>query len=165
MTNVWTKYYSVKNTALGPTASAGVGSGVLRRASDAEASIRSTSTPGLFYSMNLLDTKLTSIKTAMNSISALIDPTTGLVAGLNCLLFGEDFQRIQNVMCGSMYYNMYTMRMALGLSCYGVLFAMCCIVCTGVRHYKHSQRKTKVGDAFFKEGKDETSGAHLRGKD
>ena len=69
---------------------------------------------------------------------------------------------MQEVMCGSMYYNMYIMRYALGISCYGVLFAMCCIVCTGVRHMKHSERKGKVGDAFFKRGKDDYSGAHLK---
>jgi len=55
------------------------------------------------------------------------------------------------------------MRYALGISCYGVLFAMCCIVCTGVRHYKHSQRKTQIGDAFFKGDKDDYSGAQLKG--
>lgn len=88
MTNIWTNYYSVKNTALGPTASAGSGSGVLRRASDVEASITNTASPGLFYSMNQLDTKFTNINTAMSSISTLTDPTTGLLAGMNCLLFG-----------------------------------------------------------------------------
>ena len=58
-----------------------------------------------------------------------------------------------------MYYNMYIMRYAIGLSSYGVLFAMCCIVCTGVRHYKHGERKNKVGDAFF--GKHEKSSSQL----
>ena len=162
MTNIWTKYYNVRNTALGPTDTAGSGSGVLRRALDAQAAITNTASPGLFYSMNQLNAKISSINSSMVAINSLTDPTTGLIAGLNCLLFGEDFQRIQNVMCGSMYYNMYTMRYALGISCYGVLFAMCCIVCTGVRHYKHSQRKTKVGDAFFKGDKDDYSGAHLK---
>ncbi len=49
-----------------------------------------------------------------------------------------------------MFYNMYIMRYTIGISCYGVLFAMCCIVCTGVRHYKHGERKNQVGDAFAK---------------
>jgi Na+/alanine symporter len=102
---------------------------------------------------------------SMTLIAPLIDPTTGLVAGLNCKLFGEDFQRIQQVMCGSMYYNMYLMRYALGISCYGVLFAMCCIVCTGVRHMKHAERKNQISDSFFKKGKDDYSGQRLHGKD
>lgn len=63
-----------------------------------------------------------------------------------------------------MYYNLYVMRYAIGISCYGVLFAMCCIVCTGVRHYKHGDRKAKVGDAFVK-GHEKSSGELLRNKD
>ena len=164
MNNIWANFYDLRNTALGPTASAGVGSGVLRRASDVEAEIISTSAGGVFFTIDALSAKFISINTAMTAISTLTDPTTGLVAGLNCALFGEDFIRLKDVLCSSMYTNMYTMRLALGISCYGVLFAMCCIVCTGVRHYKHNERKGKVQDAFFKKG-DDYSGAALRMKE
>ena len=54
---------------------------------------------------------------------------------------------------------MYTMRLAIGIASYGVLFMMCCAVCTGVRHFKHSERRNKVGDAFFNKSGDEGSGA------
>lgn len=88
--------------------------------------------------LDTVATRFNTIKTGINSInSAITDTRYGIIAGLNCKVFGEDFTRISNIMCGSMYYNMYIMRYALGLSAYGVLFAMCCIVCTGVRHYKH----------------------------
>lgn len=64
-----------------------------------------------------------------------------------------------------MYSNIYTMRLAMGITAWGVLFMMCCAVCTGVRHYKHSQRKEKIGDAFFKNTLDESSGEAFKRKD
>jgi hypothetical protein len=54
---------------------------------------------------------------------------------------------------------MYTMRLAIGIASYGVLFMMCCSVCVGVRHFKHMNRKDRVGDAFFSKSGDEGSGA------
>jgi len=113
---------------------------------------------GVFESLNTMSQLFTNITTSLNSIQTLTDPTYGLLAGLNCKVFGEDFQRIQQIFCGSMYSNMYTMRLAFGIIAYGVLFTMCCAVCTGVRHFKHMQRKDKVGDAFFKNSFDENSG-------
>ena len=162
MTNVWS-YYETKNNALGP---AGTGATVFGRANAAKATIEDNSTTaGVFYSLHQMESLFTSINSTLSSIATLTDPKTGLVAGLNCLIFGEDFQRIHEVMCGSMYYNMYVMRLAVGISCWGVLFAMCCIVCTGVRHLKHSERKNKVGDAFFNKGRDDYSGQHMNAKD
>ena len=88
MTNIWTNYYTVKNTALGPTDTAGSGSGVYRRALDVQATTINTVNPGLFYSMNQLDVRIQSINSTLSSISSLTDANTGLIAGLNCLLFG-----------------------------------------------------------------------------
>lgn len=84
----------------------------------------------------------------MSSISSLTNPKYGLLAGLNCKVFGEDFQALENVICGTFYKNIYLLRLTVGIASYGILFAMCCIVCTGVRHFKHSERKGKIGDAF-----------------
>ena len=53
-----------------------------------------------------------------------------------------------DILCGSVYYNLYVMRYALGISCYGVLFSMCFIVFTGVRFMKEGERRTKVGNLF-----------------
>ena len=59
-----------------------------------------------------------------------------MLAGLNCQLFGEDFVAFQNVICGSFYNNVYTIRIVFGIAAWGILFAMCCTVCSGVRHFK-----------------------------
>jgi hypothetical protein len=158
MSNLWTHYYSIKNTALGPTATASTGSGVLRRALTAEATIRDNGTStGLFFNIYRVTTLFSNVRTSLNSVSALADPTYGLLAGLNCKLFGEDFSTLYKVTCGSFYKNVYLLRLTIGIACWGILFAMCCIVCTGVRHYKHSEREKKVGDAFFKNSFDEGS--------
>lgn len=37
----------------------------------------------------------------------------------------------------------------MGISAFGILFAMCCIVCSGVRHFKHSERKDRVSPNFM----------------
>jgi len=140
MSNIWTNYYVAKATIL---------SGVLSRATTVTNTITSTGAGGLNQALTTMGTLFSSINSSLSSIATLTDPTYGLIAGLNCLVFGEDFQRIENVLCGSLYNNFYVMRFAIGISCYGVLFAMCCIVCTGVRHYKHGERKHRIGDAFF----------------
>ena len=36
----------------------------------------------------------------------------------------------------------------LGISSFGILFAMCCTVCAGVRHFKHSERLGKAVPAL-----------------
>jgi hypothetical protein len=53
---------------------------------------------------------------------------------------------MEKVICGSFYKNIYLLRLVVGIASYGVLFAMCCIVCTGVRHFKLSQRQAQIGD-------------------
>lgn len=161
MKNVWTNYYAAKLYALGVKDTATTGTGVLRRAEEANLKIldATVGSGGVFEAIDALGTLFTNINNAMLLINNMIDPTYGLVAGLNCLVFGEDFQRIQQIFCGSIYTNMYTMRLAIGIASYGVLFMMCCAVCTGVRHFKHAERKGRVGDAFFNKSGDEGSGA------
>lgn len=53
---------------------------------------------------------------------------------------------MQNVICGSFYNNMYIIRLTFGISAWGILFAMCCIVCTGVRHFKQVDKMKKIAD-------------------
>ena len=165
MANVWDTYYIPKNTVLGATTTtAGTGS-VLARAYTAKNNIESTSAGGVFAALNTMSTLFATIKTNLQSLASLTDPTYGLLAGLNCKIFGDDFTRIQQILCGSMYSNLYTMRLAMGIIAWGVLFMMCCAVCTGVRHFKHSQRKDKVGDAFFKNSFDGASGEVFKRKE
>ena len=42
----------------------------------------------------------------------------------------------------------------MGISAFGIIFAMCCSVCAGVRHYKHGERKDKL----MPEGGNDTMG-------
>ena len=82
----------------------------------------------------------------MNSAAAsVIDPKYGLIAGLNCLLIGEDVVRITKVICNEAFNNIFFMMLICGISSFGILFSMCCAVCAGVRHYKHSERIGKLG--------------------
>lgn len=158
LTNVWYNYYDRRRTILGGPASVATDNTVMGRMLSAKAQIIATSGGGVFEALNEMSTLFSNINTNLASIVALTDPNYGLLAGLNCKIFGEDFERIQKILCGSVYSSVYTMRMSFGLIAYGVLFMMCCAVCTGVRHFKHMQRKEKIGDAFFKNSFDEGSG-------
>jgi len=37
---------------------------------------------------------------------------------------GEDFHRVEQALCGSLYVDFYTTRFAIGLASYGILLAM-----------------------------------------
>lgn len=139
--NVWTNFYAVKYAMIGydPTTTP-THQVVYFRALTAQTSINifiadlTTNVPALF----------TTVQNALATISAIIDPQYGLVAGLNCRVFGEDIVRLSNTMCGPVYTTFYLSRLIVGIASYGILFALCCIVCAGVRHYKHGERKDKV---------------------
>lgn len=78
------------------------------------------------------------IQALEDTVSTVVDPDTGLLAGFNCLLFGEDIVRVINTTCVRFFNTTYLARLTLGISAFGILFAMCCSICTGVRHFKHS---------------------------
>ena len=75
------------------------------------------------------------------AIESITDPEYGMIAGLNCLLFGEDFQMIIDTMCVRLFNVFYMLRFTLGIAGFGILFTMCCSVCSGVRHFKHAAQK------------------------
>jgi len=70
----------------------------------------------------------------------LVDPKYGVIGGLNCKLFGEDFQTMIDTLCVNTFNSFYAHRLALGIGSWGLLFSLCCIVCSGVRHFKHGER-------------------------
>jgi len=90
MKNVWTNYYDVKNTKLGPSATTGGSSSVLARTLYAQTTItnNANNSQGVFEALNIMDTLFNNIKTSLNSIQTLTDPNYGLLAGLNCKVFG-----------------------------------------------------------------------------
>ena len=81
---------------------------------------------------------LTNLQTISSTIT---DPTYGMIAGFNCTIFGENLALVINTLCARIFNALYFLRLALGIAAFGVLFLMCCSVCTGVRHFKHSERK------------------------
>ncbi len=89
------------------------------------------------------------INTLKSSLSVIIDPKYGLIAGLNCQIIGEDLQLVVGSICVSNFNTLYITRLLMGIAAFGILFAMCCIVCSGVRHFKHSERKDRVSPNFM----------------
>lgn len=90
----------------------------------------------------------TSCTTAVNSIqgstSQYVDPQYGLVAGLNCQVMGEDIVVAKNTVCVSFFNSLFFLLVTMGTSSFALLFALCCITCTGVRHHKQDQTRMKI---------------------
>jgi hypothetical protein len=134
LANLWNNYYLPRTNAYAPINS---------RASTATTSVQTFTT----CLTGKINTTLTNAITALNSAAATVtDPQYGLMAGLNCRLIGEDIQRASNTFCQSIFNISYFSRLVLGLASFGILFAMCCGVCTGVRFYKNSIRKLNSAD-------------------
>ena len=127
--NVWANYYSIKKTHYNA-----LNTRVLTAANKIEKT--TTGTNQTKTALTDFKTQLTNLDTAMAAMNSITDPQYGVLAGMNCKIFGEDFVRLKNVMCGGFYNNIYGIRLVFGIAAFGMLFSMCCIVCTGVRHFK-----------------------------
>ena len=87
----------------------------------------------------------TTVSTALTTaVSTVVDPQYGMIAGLNCLLLGEDINLISNTACTKLFNTFYFLRLTLGIAAFGILFSLCCTTCSGVRAFKHSTRKGSV---------------------
>lgn len=92
--------------------------------------------------LTALSPKMTSTFNSLNTtLNPLLDPSYGLIAGINCILIGEDIVLTKNTLCVSLFNSFYFLFVTIGTSSIAFLFSMCCIVCSGVRHYKQSQKK------------------------
>ena len=131
MENVWDNYYDVKNTNM---------ASIVSRAATAAGSV-STYQSDITTVGNRFDTTMTNLESISSSIT---NPDYGIIAGLNCNLFGEDLELIINTLCARFFNVFFFLRLALGITAFGILFAMCCSVCAGVRHFKHSERKDRL---------------------
>ena len=158
--NTWTNYFTKKYTSLGfPAVKTQVSGSVMYRIQQAQAQINTTTAGSVFASIDQFRGVLNTVSTGMTSISSLTDPTYGMLAGLNCKIFGQDFVTFQNVICGSFFTNIYLIRLTFGIASWGILFSMCCIVCTGVRHYKQTNRRAKVAAEISHNNSFENSGS------
>lgn len=87
--NTWTNYFSKKYSALGyPTVKTQVSGSVMYRIQQAQGQINTTNAGSVFTNIDSFRGSLNSINNNLNSISNLTDPTYGMLAGLNCNLFG-----------------------------------------------------------------------------
>jgi len=93
---------------------------------------------------NLATSCTTAINTINSSAAAYTDPTYGLVAGLNCRVMGEDIVVAKDTVCVSFFNSVFFLLVTIGTCSFAFLFALCCITCTGVRHYKNDQLKTRT---------------------
>jgi len=129
LANVWNNYYSIKSNAYSAVAS---------RASTASSKVN-------IFVTNItqtLNATFTNVVSSLNAVAqSVTDSKYGLVAGLNCKLIGEDFTTFTTTFCQSMFTVFFFSRLVVGCASFGLLFAVCCGACTGVRFYKHSIRK------------------------
>lgn len=140
--NVWENYYKRKIDGYSP---------ILNRWK-----FISDSTNGA-SDISQINTAFTSINNTMTSVVSTLDlsvgritdPKYGMIAGLNCQIIGEDLNLVIGSICVSNFNTIYITRLLMGIAAFGILFAMCCIVCSGVRHFKHSERKDRVSPNFM----------------
>ena len=89
--------------------------------------------------------QFTTIFNTLNAtLSDVVDPDYGLVAGLNCLVLGEDIVNAKDTICVTFFNSIFFLLVTIGTTSFGLLFALCCIVCTGVRHYKQDVTQGRI---------------------
>jgi len=124
LSNTWDNYYKIKKNSFSP---------ITTRVNTAEASVTT-------YANTITSTIQPTFTNAINALKAasatVTDPQYGLVAGLNCKLIGEDIQRTFDTFCQSLFTVTFFTRLVMGLTSFGILFSLCCGVCTGIRFMK-----------------------------
>lgn len=140
--NVWDNYYQIKTSKF-----VGISNRWDQVSNSANLGSDISIITGNLGSINSTMTSV--IGTLQGAFAAIIDPQYGMIAGLNCQLIGEDLQLVTGSICVSNFNTLYITRLLMGIAAFGILFAMCCIVCSGVRHFKHSERKDRVSPNFM----------------
>ena len=133
LSNVWTNYYNPKLTAIGSSfKSVGVHNAVN--------TLDITTFQG---DLSTLDGSLSGVNATINSLNSLLDTRYGMLGGLNCKLFGEDFQNIVDTSCVLGFNSLFEIRLALGICSLGLFFASFCVVCAGSRFARQSERRSE----------------------
>lgn len=129
MTSLWNEYYNQKKTRYTP----------VRTNMAAAKTNYNTGTTGYHDRLADVQSAFVPISSQLTSIvRTVVDPQYGMVAGLNCLVLGEDLNMVSNTACVRLFNTFYFLRFALGLAAFGILFTLCCTTCSGVRAFKHS---------------------------
>lgn len=135
MTGLKTNYYDVKKTRYGP----------VQTHMQATITRFNTATTGYNARLTAVGSAFTAVIGALEgSLTAVFDPQYGLMSGLNCLLLGEDLNLVINTTCAKLFNTLFFLRLAIGLSAFGILFSLCCATCSGVRAFKHMNKKNTI---------------------
>lgn len=90
-------------------------------------------------------TAITNVKTNLEStVNSVVDPTYGIMAGLNCAILGEDIFLVINTVCTHGFKLSFFIRAAFGIAGFGILITMYCASCTGVRHFRQADANSKA---------------------
>jgi hypothetical protein len=134
MGNLWTNYYNPKQQAIGNIMqNVGIFS-----------SVNSLNIATFQGDLATLDGSFANVNSTINSLSSLLDTKTGMLGGLNCKLFGEDFQSIIDTSCVLGFNSLYQIRLALGICSLGLFFATFCAVCAGSRYARQMETRSKT---------------------
>jgi hypothetical protein len=140
--NVWDNYYKIKINQYSPIV------GRWKTITDSTNPASDVSQiNNAFTSINSTMSSVVNVLTA--NVDAVTNPKYGMIAGLNCQIIGEDLGLVIGSICVSNFNTLYITRLLMGIAAFGILFSMCCIVCSGVRHFKHSERKDRVSPNFM----------------
>ena len=74
-------------------------------------------------------------------------PTFGVGAGLSCSLIGEDMEVMSNTVCNRMLPQLYIMLVILGVISFAIMFTLCFLTCSAVRHYDQYMQEDEEGEA------------------
>ena len=66
--------------------------------------------------------------------------TSGSFNGVDCRVIGETIIEFRDSVCVSFLVSMNYNLIVLAIISYGILMLACCVVCAGVRHWKHLQK-------------------------
>lgn len=142
LSNLWQNYYKKKEDTIGNSIAPASTTGIYANAVNLLTPLGTFST-----SITSINTQLTTDQPQITSLGEILDTKYGMLAGMNCRLLGHDFQNIVDANCIGMFNSFYTLRLSFGISCFGLFFSLCCMVCAGSRHARQNEsRETKIED-------------------
>lgn len=130
--NLWTNFYNPKQINIGNS----------QHNTGIYSAVSSLNIASFQADLITLGGALAGVKPTINSLNSLLDTEYGMLGGLNCSLFGEDFQNIVNNSCVLGFNTLFNIRLSLGICSFGLFFASLCSVCAGSR-YARQEDKTK----------------------